>query len=437
MPGGRVIGRILSLGFPLPGTHVDNYNVLNAPALFDYDALIVEPYALTALVERIVASTEDAATFSGAPVRNHPTTPGDAALGELLLQRREEARLLLENGGLIVAFLQPAVRLEVTRAGDLDSYFWLPDPIAMTCRPPSLVAAAGTQAQIVDFRHPLAPFVQSQLAHVEYHAYFAAGSVPPGRVFVRSKGGAAIGAELAAASGRVIMLPALKALPAGEARYAASDALQAGIRHALGAMAAGREPSWATAFVLPGLGEREAGLAEAQRALDAAETARNEAAQARDELARYRRLLWQEGALGLHDVVLDALRLIGFEVYAQNPNALELRHHDATLMLEIAASEHPIDLAAHYRLRQRIEEAIAQRGQAPRGLLVINGQRLTAPAERSQEASDALRLAADTMRYGIATTPGLFAAVAAQLGGDDAAVSAYRCRLLSDVGLIA
>ena len=40
------------------------------------------------------------------------------------------------------------------------------------------------------------------------------------------------------------------------------------------------------------------------------------------------------------------------------------------------------------------------------------------------------------MRYGIATTAGLFAAVAAHLAHDEAAVSAYRCRLLRDEGLI-
>ncbi len=106
------------------------------------------------------------------------------------------------------------------------------------------------------------------------------------------------------------------------------------------------------------------------------------------------------------------------------------------LLLEIAASEHPIELDAHYRLRQRIEAAIAQRKIAPRGLLIINGRRLSAPADRADEATAALRTAAETMRYGIATTTGLFAAVAAHLAHDEATVSAYRCRLLRDEGLI-
>ena len=50
----KVIGRILSLGFPLPGTHVDNYTFLSAPAFFDYDAIVVDP--LDELAEQIVAS---------------------------------------------------------------------------------------------------------------------------------------------------------------------------------------------------------------------------------------------------------------------------------------------------------------------------------------------------------------------------------------------
>ena len=135
-----------------------------------------------------------------------------------------------------------------------------------------------------------------------------------------------------------------------------SEALQAGIRRMLGVMGEGREPRWAAAYAakLPRTRRRRT------RALA--------------------RLLWQEGQLGLEDVVLDALKLIGFDVYASNPEALELR---------AAGQEHaardrrqrrtPSGLAAHYRLRQRIERAAERGGAAPRGLIVINGHRHDAP----------------------------------------------------------
>ena len=434
---GRTIGRILSLGYPLPGPLVDNYTFISAPAFFDYDALVVEIAAVSALLEGVISGDTAVTSFTGAPVRTKAAAPGDVSLRDLLTQRRDEAAMLLDRGGIIVAFASPGVAHRIDDAGPpLDDYCWLPDDIAALCRAPALHPSAGTRAHIVDFHHPLAAFVHSRLAHVAYTAYIDTAAVPASHVFARSEGGAAIAAELPASSGRVVMLPAMKAPPAGDARYAASDALQAGIRYALGAMAPGREPPWAAAYTLPGLDDRTAALDAARADLDRAQAQLDESQRAHDELARYRRLLWQEGALGLHDVLLDALRLLGFQVYASDPNAIELRYDDTTLLLEIAASERPVDLDAHYRLRQRIEDAIAQRKSTPRGLLVVNGRRLAAPAERADEVTPALRAAAETMRYGIATTAGLFAAVAAALAHDDAAVSAYRCRLLRDEGLI-
>ena len=64
------------------------------------------------------------------------------------------------------------------------------------------------------------------------------------------------------------------------------------------------------------------------------------------------------------------------------------------------------------------------------------GHRLLAPDERPPQTSDALRTAAGTMRYAIATTASLFDAVAAKFSGDDEAVAAYRRQLTAGEGLL-
>jgi hypothetical protein len=437
MAAPKVIGRILSLGFPLPGPQVDNYSFLSAPSFFDYDAVVVDPHALSLLIESVLAGAAEAATFADVPVLNAPASPAVASLGDVLLRRRDETARLLANGGVVVCFAHPAAtHAGITGAGALDDYYWLPDDTARACRPPALLAGEGTQAHVVDDEQPLAAFVAGQLANIAYRAHIDEQRVPGAHVFARSQGGAAIGVELAAGGGRIVLLPALRDLPSGDARYAMSDALQAGIRRALGVMAAGIEPPWLREHPLPGLDERAAALAAARETLNAAQQQFAEAERHHDELARYRRLLWQEGAVGLNAVVVDALRLIGFDVYAQDANAIELRSGDTSVLVEIEASEHPIDLAPHYRLRQRIERAIQQRGSAPRGLLIVNGCRLSAPSERASQVTDALRLAAETMRYAVAPTAGLFAAVAAQLDGRNDDAAAYRGRLISEDGVL-
>ena len=425
----KVIGRILSLGFPLPGPQVDNYTFFSAPSFFDYDAIVVDPNALSLLIEGVIDGSIEATTFADASIRNAPATPTSASLCDVLLRRRDETQTLLANGGVVVCFAHPAATHRgIDGAGALDDYYWLPAA-------PQLIASDGSQAHIVDFQHPLAAFVHGQLANLAYRAHCAEDAARA-CTFARSHGGAAIGVELPVESGCVIFVPALKAPPTGDARYTASDALQAGIRRALGVVAEGRPPGWMSAYPLPGISERAAALDGARQARDDAQKALDAAEASHDELARFQRLLWQEGAIGLDDVVIEALRLIGLDVYATNRQEMELRVDGATMLFEIEASEHPIALAAHHRLRQRIEQTIERRGEAPRGVLFVNGQRLESPSLREHEISDALRLAAETMRYCVAPTSSLYAAVAAQLRGDDAAVAAYRRALVATDGAL-
>jgi len=435
MQADRIIGRILSLGFPLAGPRVDNYSILSAPSFFDYDALVVDPSAASSLIDGVAAGALEVQAFSGAPVHNDIAGPPESRLAALLERRRDEAAALLSRGGLIVCFAHPPhAHAAIAGLQAFDDYAWLPEELAQACRAPRMQPADGTEIQVVDHRHPFAAFLVGQLANIAFRAHFP--DAPASAVFARSRGGAAVAIEPVCERGRLVLLPALRAVPSGDARYALSEALQAAIRRARGVMAEGREPPWARLATLPGLDARADALHASEQALIEAQGRRDEAARAYEELARYRRLLWQEGELGLCDVVLDALRRIGFEVYAQDPAAIELRHDGTPVLLEIEAAEREVELGAHYRLRQRIEQAMERRGEAPRGLLIVNGRRLEAPEQRDAQVSDALRLAAETMRYGIATSASLFDALAAKLAGDDNAVSAYCCRLLGEDGLI-
>lgn len=433
-PPRRVTGRILSLGFPLPGVRVDNYNILSAPAAFDYDALVVNPAALGDLVDAVAAGG-DATSFAGARVVAEPSASGEVAMRDVLARRRDEADRLLAHDGVIICFAHPLTQHDAGRGERYGTYDWLRGT-------PPLVAGEGSSAHVVDAQHPLAPFLLAQAANVAYRAHIDVAATPGARVIAQSYGGAAIAAEFPLPRGRLVLLPALRAVPAGEARYAMSEALQAGIRRMLGTVAEGREPYWLASHEIPGLGERAQATATARAAADAATSALRDAEAHEQVLAKYRALLWQEGVAGLEPVVRDALRLIGFHVYDQNTDEVELRASTsgrgdgASIMLEIDASDAAAGMAAHYRLRQRIEAAIQKRGAAPRGLIIVNGYRLKPPAERPLQASDPLRLAAETMRYCIAPATALFDAVVAQLGGEADAIAAFHRTLATHDGYV-
>jgi hypothetical protein len=395
----RVIGRVLSLGFPLPGVRVDNYNFCSAPAFFDYDALVVDQSSVSRLIEDVIDGSAAAATFGGRRVLNKPERPDDVPLAELLLRRRNETRQLLANRGVVVCFAHPpATHHGIAGMDEFRDDQWLGDAA------PQVAPAEGTHADVSDDGHPFAPFVREQITNISYRAEIMDAVRP----FALSYGGAVIGAEIATPEGRAALLPALRALPPGDARYAMSDTLQRGIRRMLGTIAEGIPPPWMRDYSL---------------------AARD------DDAQKYQRLLWQEGVDGLDAPVLDALRAIGCDVYANDPNALELRVDGTRVLLEIEGSDGPIDLTPHYRLRERIEREIMRSGAAPRAAMIINGRRHDPPRAREQQASPALCAAAALMRYGLIPTTVLFNAVAAKLAGDDAPAAALRKALTRSIDL--
>lgn len=227
----------------------------------------------------------------------------------------------------------------------------------------------------------------------------------------------------------------------GDQRYAYSSVLQDGVRHTLRLAATSCAPAWLGEYELPGLSERLAARAEAEgRLVEAQETlaATDETVQ---ELDRYRRILWQEGRYGLEEPVRDALALLGFRVAPQDvdsPAQIQVdadRRSQQIALLEVDAGEDAVGMDGHYRLRRRLEESIAQ-GRPKRGLLVINGHRTQPPSERPSQYQEPLRMAAESLRYCVATTEQLFHAVRAALQGDDATVAAFRERLLTTEGVL-
>ncbi|MEX1255546.1 MAG: hypothetical protein WEE64_14505 [Dehalococcoidia bacterium] len=434
--------RVLSLGFPMPGPQVDNYSFASAPAFFDYDAIVVSPQALSQLIEEVVAGTAEHATRARERIVNGPTAPDAVGLADVLRDRQEETARLLARGGLAVCFGYPnVVHASVAGFAGCDRYFWLPAPPGLAYREPFLRRGWGADLLPVDHDHPFGPFVDKLRGKLAYHAYFAdnaPGFAGAGHVFARSVGGAAVGIELAVSNGRAIFLTPPARVPTGDARYVYSNALQDAIRRTLRLAAAAKPPAWLRDYELPGLAERREAVEAARARLDEAQEAVAGGEAGIDDLERYRRLLWQEGKYGLDQPVRDALALIGFTVVARDldtPAEVWTERDDQRVLLEVDAAEGAVGMDGHHRLRRRLEDAISK-GKPRRGLLIINGYRAQAPSQRPPQYDDALRVAAESMRYCVATTTQLFHAGRAALTGDDATAAAFRERLLTTEGVM-
>ncbi len=433
--------RVLSLGYALPDSQVDNYDWASALSFFDYDAIVVDPaVAVSTLIERVVNEGAGYVTFTDEPVEDGPTTPNGVGLTDLLRRRRDETERLLARGGLVVCFGYPDVgHSRVAGFSGCHRYYWLPAPAGLDYGPGQVKAAAGTHVSPTDYEHPFANLLERFHAGVQYRAIFsegAAGLASHGKVIGRSPGAAAVAIDLAVGGGRIIFLPAMPERLSNQERQALAGAIVTAIRNTLLIAAESEPPEWLDDYPLPGIADAQKQVLTAEARFDEVEAELDGARNDYRGIDRFRRLLWQEGKYGLELPVRDILVLLGFKTFSPVDEPAALTYNGEIVYLETQAGEDAVGMEPHYRLRQRLEAKIAADGRPVRGLIVVNGHRGLPPAERPQQYENSLRVAAESMRYCVVETTQLFEAVRAHLEGDKERVSELCRRIVTTEGAL-
>ena len=155
--------RVVSIGIPITKANVDNHSLANAPALFDYDACVVDMRAVSEQIEAMAQGTREFRTPDEREVQAGGSGAFHFGLGELLELRREELRRLVERGGTVVALAYPNVpHASVTTLPGLDRYYLLPAPAEVVYRPPFLKPGSGQQISTSDGRHAAAFMVRAR-----------------------------------------------------------------------------------------------------------------------------------------------------------------------------------------------------------------------------------------------------------------------------------
>lgn len=432
------MSEILSVGFPLPNYRVDNYNMLTAPSFFDYEAIVIDPASITADAAKLMDGTGTYEGRDGRPVVNGATTAAAVSGADMIRRRAEETQRLLDNGGTLMVVARPnAVVHGLIGFEGCDRYSWLPAPAGLHWGPPLLKAAEGTTIRVVDEDHPLSNVLRNFRKNLVYRAIFDdrnAAFRAAGRVLGAGGSNVPIAVEFEVLSGRVVFLPAVSD-SMGQQRTQFAEALCDVIRDLQSAAQAGEKPHWLGSIPLPGIDTAETTLTAARTARESAESELTSAEERYEELARHRRVLWESGP-GLQAAVIDALRMLGFEVKEEAEGVI-VEHDGKTLMLETEGSREQVVEWPYVRLQRRLEERLLKKGETHGGLIVVNGQRLTAPESRPQQFTDALRIACENYRYCLMTGATLFALVKRVLeGATDADLLGVRRRIVAAIGLI-
>ncbi len=430
--------RLLAIGYPLPDPSIDNYNVLTAPSYFDYEAVFVDPRSITESVAQLLAGTAEFTSHDGRPVVNSAGSASAASAAEQLRRRADETQRLLEAGGVVVVAGRPnATQVGVIGVVGCDRYSWLPAPPGLSWGPPYLRAAEGTTIRVVADQHPLGDAMREFRHGSAYRALLdnrQAAVRQSGRVLATGGAGVPIAMEFPVLGGRIIFLPAFR--EDYTVRNELASSLVDACRRLVGAVEVADAPYWTRSAAVPGLEQVEADVEAATETADAAQARLAAARERQRELAGFRDLLWREGPPH-EEAARNAFRALGFEVSGGADAPLEVVSEGRRAFVEVAGSREQLVEWPYVHLQRRLEAHLLAGGEQLKGIVVVNGHRISEPVYREPEFTDALRIACENYRYTLLTTDTLFAITQRALGGaDEAALRGYRRRIMGAAGLV-
>ena len=183
--------RLLAISHPVRHPRADNHSIFNAPAVFDYDAIVVDPGGIFESILDVVETRAEHFTHTDTPVANGETTATHAGLGELLRRRQHEFARALERGALVVVFLHPQASIPASPPSPAST-------ATSSCRAPGLgwdarliQGGEGATAAVADHGHPFARVIDVLRQDLRYHAYFddrAPGFAGSAHILARSAG---------------------------------------------------------------------------------------------------------------------------------------------------------------------------------------------------------------------------------------------------------
>lgn len=412
--------RIISLGCPIPSPQVDNHSIANAPSLFDYDACIIDPQAVSEQIDGIASSTLNLKAPDGRQVGLGESGSFHVGLAELLQQRQRELRQLVEGGGVIVLFLYPNVRHpNAPSFAGLDRYSLIPQPAGNVFSWPSLRPADGKAIRAVAPQHAAAGYLDDLAGRLRFHAVIDVESGSDINVLGRSVGGAVVAVECRVGAGRLVCLPPTDNLAASQ-RKQFSESLLEVVERLVEEPEVGAEPVWSRRYDSVEAAQAREQLTAAEAELKDAQRRVREAEALLADTTRFQRILWQSQNRSFRDVVADAFHVLGYQV-ASRDETMGIRDGAELLLVEVASANQAVSDRLYLTLQQRIEEHYLRRNQRPKGIIVANGQRQTDPRIRRSPFPATLVNACETYGYALIPTEALYELVTYALEAPDEA----------------
>lgn len=409
--------KVLSVGRHLEHDLIEQASFEGAKVFTDYDVLIVDPDAVRDLWAD-VTPRDDGTLFTDLVMYK-----GIGRRVQAMIERRtEECIALLRSGGLIVLYLRPlghVLNIRKTLSGEpyqdfhYSIYTWLAR-LGQTIES-EIQQGSGSIMTLSNAKHPFSQLFQaySNTPSFGFLAYLR--EKPSFQVIAVNKVGQPVAFEASFEGGRVMFLPAFDSQDTRKE----SGILVNCIRSTLSVPGTSEPPVWLANYTVPGQGRNADEIAQLDEQIRKLQGKKELLEQQENGLAQFQWLLYEQGKFQLEPVVRRGFRALGFQV--PEPDEYEedwdvfLRSPEREGVAEVVGrDDNAIDID---KFRQLLHYQTDWLGKDLdyKGILVVNGYRLTDPRERGVQITGSAKRNCEKQGFCVLSTTELFKAVRAVL----------------------
>lgn len=419
--------RVISINFRMTSPAVVNEDSLvTSRALFDFDVVVIRPYALPR------------------PSGRYDNTGNDRAAAEAeMTRKRPDLVRVLKQGGLVVVIMDRRDIIQFdpnqfsytfgSKVYTTSNYDFVTDELYK-----SISNGDGTRYTVTKPAEPFSEVLRN--SEVAWSAYFHARPAHPftfDSIFATNGSDAFIGSIATFGSGYLVFLPNFKSLDeqtflkvCAEYRFAREGT---------------PPPKWAPEIYLPGLEEATEAVRQAEEAVASAQRKRDELAAAAGELEAHKKLLYEKGKFQLEPAVRKAFDLLGFrttesEVIKGTEFEIDGRTTVGSVggILEVKGSKNQIVLAEFSKFVVKPLADFEATKKMPKGIFVGNGLCEQSPTTRLGETvfSPHVLDAANTHSIALINSVELYWLVCHILAGEPTKVDKIRELILNGSGYV-
>ncbi len=396
--------RVATSGFFLDHTDVENKRTLSEFSLANYDAVIVDPKSLRAIVEENSITLRDST-----PIVPFDRTLSAAKILGLFKDKKSEIQRMLQGPRLVVTFMREfwtskvATKYWIEEPETVSTFSWIPLAERLSFRNSDIdrISLEDIESPFSDYFQHMAGKLRAECVLEKHH--HTVDLIPLAKDGI----GRIVSFEISFGTGKLVFLPFPEKV---KNRKLIAELFMECVKKSIASSEETPPPDWTSGYPVPGTAILEEKVEELDGRIGKLTKEKRRYQKSLNLLLSFRKLLYEKGKLQLKPAVIKSLEMFGFKASAAEFADVILSSPEGEMVLQIEAEDNgPVGLEKVRNLRKQLARHPAS--GSLKGLIVVNSYRLLTPSKREVEFSDDLISYAEVSGVSLVSTYEIYKAV--------------------------